>query len=108
MSQPEHPNVVMPSCGIPLLLKGQKAIVTGSSSGIGTAVAISLAQAGADVVINYGGNEASANKVVAQIKENGGNAIAVQADVSKEDDVCLLYTSPSPRDQRGSRMPSSA
>ena len=91
MSQPEHPNVVMPSCGIPLLLKGQKAIVTGSSSGIGTAVAISLAQAGADVVINYGGNEASANNVVAQIKENGGNAIAVQADVSKEDDVERMF-----------------
>ena len=91
MSQPEHPDVVMPSCGTPKLLKGQKAIVTGSSSGIGTAVAIAIAQAGADVVINYGGNEASANKVVEQIKEGGGNAIAVQADVSKEDDVERMF-----------------
>jgi len=91
MSQTEHPNVVMPSCGIPKLLTGQKAIVTGSSSGIGTAVAIALAHAGADVVINYGGNEASANKVVDQIKENGGNAIAIQADVSKEDDVERMF-----------------
>ena len=91
MSQPEHPEVVMPSCGLPLLLKGQKAIVTGSSSGIGTAVAIGLASAGAEVVVNYAGNEQSANKVVDQIKANGGNAIAIQADISKEDDVERMF-----------------
>ena len=91
MSQPELPNVVMPSCGPPQLLKGQKAIVTGSSSGIGTAVAIGLAAAGAEVVVNYAGNEQSANKVVDQIKANGGNAIAIQADVSKEDDVERMF-----------------
>jgi len=91
MSQPEHPDVVMPSCGPPQLLKGQKAIVTGSSSGIGTAVAIGLASAGAEVVVNYAGNEKSANEVVDQIKANGGNAIAIQADVSKEDDVERMF-----------------
>ena len=91
MSQPEHPEVVMPSCGLPQLLKGQKAIVTGSSSGIGTAVAIGLASAGAEVVVNYSGNEQSANKVVDQIKSNGGNAIAIQADISKEDDVDRMF-----------------
>ena len=91
MSQPEHPEVVMPSCGLPQLLKGQKAIVTGSSSGIGTAVAIGLASAGAEVVVNYAGNEQSANKVVDQIKANGGNAIAIQADISKEDDVERMF-----------------
>ena len=91
MSQPEHPEVVMPSCGSPQLLKGQKAIVTGSSSGIGTAVAIGLASAGAEVVVNYAGNEQSANKVVDQIKANGGNAIAIQADISKEDDVERMF-----------------
>lgn len=91
MSQPEHPEVVMPSCGPPQLLKGQKAIVTGSSSGIGTAVAIGLASAGAEVVVNYAGNEQSANKVVDQIKANGGNAIAIQADISKEDDVERMF-----------------
>ena len=91
MSQPEHPEVVMPSCGPPQLLKGQKAIVTGSSSGIGTAVAIGLASAGAEVVVNYAGNEQSANKVVDQIKANGGNAIAIQADISKEDDVDRMF-----------------
>ena len=91
MSQPEHPEVVMPSCGPPQLLKGQKAIVTGSSSGIGTAVAMGLAAAGAEVVVNYAGNEKSANEVVDQIKANGGNAIAIQADVSKEDDVERMF-----------------
>ena len=91
MSQPEHPEVVMPSCGPPQLLKGQKAIVTGSSSGIGTAVAIGLASAGAEVVVNYAGNEQSANKVVDQIKANGGSAIAIQADISKEDDVERMF-----------------
>ena len=91
MSQPEHPEVVMPSCGPPQVLKGQKAIVTGSSSGIGTAVAIGLASAGAEVVVNYAGNEQSANKVVDQIKANGGNAIAIQADISKEDDVERMF-----------------
>ena len=91
MSQPEHPEVVVPSCGPPQLLKGQKAIVTGSSSGIGTAVAIGLASAGAEVVVNYAGNEQSANKVVDQIKSNGGNAIAIQADISKEDDVERMF-----------------
>ena len=91
MSQPEHPEVVMPSCGTPQLLKGQKAIVTGSSSGIGTAVAMGLAAAGAEVVVNYAGNEKSANEVVDQIKANGGNAIAIQADVSKEDDVERMF-----------------
>ena len=91
MSQPEHPEVVMPSCGPPQLLKGQKAIVTGSSSGIGTAVAIGLASAGAEVVVNYAGNEQSANKVVDHIKANGGNAIAIQADISKEDDVERMF-----------------
>ncbi len=91
MSQPELPKIVMPSCGPPQLLKGQKAIVTGASSGIGTAVAIGLAAAGAEVVINYAGNEKSANQVVDQIKDNGGNAIAIQADVSKEDDVERMF-----------------
>ena len=91
MSQSEHPDVVMPSCGLPQLLKGQKAIVTGASSGIGTAVAISLGQAGAEVVVNYGGNEQAASQVVDQIIENGGNAIAIQADVSKEDDVERMF-----------------
>ncbi len=58
------------------------AVVTGSSRGIGRAIALRLAAEGAKVVVNYRGNEAAANEVVAQIKAGGGEAIAVQADVS--------------------------
>ena len=91
MSDTEHPEVVMPTCGLPKFLKGQKAIVTGSSSGIGTSVAMALSMAGADVVINYAGNKDSADEVVDQIKSNGGNAIAIGADVSKEEDVERMF-----------------
>jgi 3-oxoacyl-[acyl-carrier protein] reductase len=58
------------------------AVVTGSSRGIGRAIAERLAAGGAKVVVNYRGNEAAADKVVAQIEAAGGEAIAVQADVS--------------------------
>lgn len=73
------------------LLKGQKAIVTGASSGIGRAVAIALADAGADVVVNYIGGEQSAMDVLKVIGAAGGHAIAVQADVSKEDQVEAMF-----------------
>ncbi|HFD40832.1 MAG TPA: 3-oxoacyl-[acyl-carrier-protein] reductase [Anaerolineae bacterium] len=57
------------------------AIVTGSSRGIGRAIALRLAAEGAAVVVNYHRNQAAAEEVVDQIKSNGGQAIAVQADV---------------------------
>lgn len=91
MSDTDHPEVVMPTCEFPKHLKGQKAIVTGSSSGIGTSVAMALAKSGADVVINYGRNSESANKIVEEIKAGGGNAIAIGADVSKEEDVERMF-----------------
>ncbi len=62
---------------------GKVAVVTGSSRGIGRAIALRLAEAGAKVVVNYWRNEAAANEVIEQIKANGGEAIAVQADVSQ-------------------------
>ncbi len=62
---------------------GKVAVVTGSSRGIGRAIALRLAEAGAKVVVNYWRNEAAANEVIEQIKANGGEAIAVQADVRK-------------------------
>ncbi len=59
------------------------AVVTGSSRGIGRGIALRLAKEGAKLVVNYRGSEASAAEVVEQIKAEGGEAIAVQADVSQ-------------------------
>jgi len=58
------------------------AVVTGSSRGIGRAIALRLAQGGAKVVVNYRGNQAAADEVVEEINAGGGEAVAVQADVS--------------------------
>ena len=66
-------------------IDGQTAIVTGASSGIGKATAMELAAAGANVLVNYIGNAASAEEVVQAIIAFGGNAIAFKADVSKKD-----------------------
>jgi glucose 1-dehydrogenase len=74
-----------------LLLEGQKAIVTGASSGIGRAVALSLARAGAHVVVNYRSGEQSALEVVAQIEAQGGRAFAHRADVSVEAEVVGMF-----------------
>ncbi|MER0442353.1 SDR family oxidoreductase [Emticicia sp. W12TSBA100-4] len=72
-------------------LAGQTALVTGASSGIGEGVAVALGEAGANVVVNYGSNQASANAVVEKIKSFGSNAIAIQADVSKEEQVQAMF-----------------
>src|SRR5262245_28646197 len=72
-------------------LKGQKALITGASSGIGRAVAEALGAAGADVVVNYLSGPEAAESVVEGIKRAGGNALAVQADVSREDQVRAMF-----------------
>ena len=69
----------------------QVAIITGASRGIGAAVAQRLAKDGFAVVINYAGNVAEADKVVAAISASGGTAIAIQADVAKSADVRRLF-----------------
>lgn len=72
-------------------LKGQTALVTGASSGIGKACAISLGMAGANMVINYAGNSAGADEAVNLIREAGGKAIAIKADVSQKDQVDAMF-----------------
>jgi len=71
-------------------LESKVAVVTGSSRGIGRAIALRLAADGAKIVINYRSNEAAANEVVAQITASGGEALAVQADVSQLDQCTAL------------------
>ncbi len=68
-------------------LKNKVALITGSSRGIGKAIAHRFAQEGAKVIINYLRSEAEANKLVNEIKKSGLDAIAIKCDVSKENDV---------------------
>ncbi|AKX93706.1 3-oxoacyl-[acyl-carrier-protein] reductase FabG [Moorella thermoacetica] len=65
-----------------MILDGQVAVVTGASRGIGRATAIEMARAGARVVVNYARQKGAAAEVVAAIRDGGGQAIAVQADIS--------------------------
>ena len=74
----------------PVLL-GQPALVTGANSGIGEAVALGLAQAGADVVVNYVTHPETADEVAHKIEAMGRRAIVLKADVSKEDEVEAMY-----------------
>ncbi|CUH95610.1 3-oxoacyl-[acyl-carrier-protein] reductase FabG [Propionispora sp. 2/2-37] len=70
-----------------MLLDHKVAIITGASRGIGRAVALTLAGAGAKIVINYAGNEKAAREVEEQVVAQGGEALVVQADVSRMNDV---------------------
>ena len=71
-------------------LADQVAVITGSSRGIGKAAALALAAEGAKVVVNYASSSSAADQVVQQIEADGGSAIALQADVSKADQVDAL------------------
>ena len=72
-------------------LRGQKALVTGASSGIGEGIARALGAAGAAVVVNYAGNAAGAARVVADLSAGGTEARAIRADIAREADVEAMF-----------------
>ncbi|GEJ57396.1 SDR family NAD(P)-dependent oxidoreductase [Anaeromyxobacter diazotrophicus] len=72
-------------------LKGKVAVVTGASKGIGAAIAGHLAAEGAAVVVDYATDRAGAERVVAEIVRNGGQGLAVQANVAKLEDIQRLF-----------------
>jgi 3-oxoacyl-[acyl-carrier protein] reductase len=74
-----------------LPLAGKVALITGSGQGIGRATAQRLALSGADIVINYRSNAAAATEAKASIEELGRRCVAIQADVSQEEDVTRLF-----------------
>jgi glucose 1-dehydrogenase len=95
---------IEPSCGYEMLdtgmadangtvisLNGQRALITGGSSGIGRSICMAFAAAGASVVVNYARSRNEAQQVVSAITERGGEAIAIQADVSDEDSVKRMF-----------------
>jgi len=72
-------------------LDGKVAIVTGAAKGIGASIAEHLAAEGAAVVVNYASSKAAADAVVARINQKGGKAVAIQADVSKPEEIQRLF-----------------
>lgn len=71
-------------------LKGKVAIVTGSSQGIGSGIALKFAEEGADIVVNYQKNKNLADGVAEKIRKLGSRALTVEADVSRKTDVSRL------------------
>jgi 3-oxoacyl-[acyl-carrier protein] reductase len=73
------------------LLKDKIVLITGASKGIGAVTALEMAKNGASVIVNYNGSRHAAEQVVKDIKDTGGNAIAIQADVSSEQDIEPMF-----------------
>lgn len=91
MSEHSRLPAVEPRCVVPVLLKGQKALVTGANTGIGRAVALALGQGGADVVVNWHTGAEAAEETVEEIRASGVRAYAHRADVSSEVDVQRMF-----------------
>jgi len=85
--KPFQPPRDMPHRPAHRVLVGQKALVTGASKGVGEGIAVALAQAGADVMINYWSDEKGAGRVAAAVRDAGGRALLHRADVSREEQV---------------------
>jgi glucose 1-dehydrogenase len=85
------PKPVVPKVERRELLRGQKAIVTGASSGIGRSIALALGHAGADVCINYVAGEDKAQTMVHELRGHGHTAMSFKADVSSEEDVAAMF-----------------
>ena len=81
----------VPHVAYPISLAGQPALVTGANSGIGKAVALGLAAAAADVVINYVTDPAAAEEVAHAIEAMGRRALTIKADVSCEDEITAMF-----------------
>lgn len=73
------------------ILKGKIALVTGASRGIGRAIAERLARGGAAVVVNYSSSPGEAQKTVEKIKADGGNAVAIKADIGRVSEITRLF-----------------
>jgi len=80
-----------PPAPIHQVLRGQKALVTGASKGLGQAVAIGFAQAGADVLVNYFSDQPGAEYTAQKIRELGRNAEVFKADVAIESEVAAMF-----------------
>jgi glucose 1-dehydrogenase len=81
----------MPPAPIHEVLRGQKALVTGASKGLGRAVAVGLGRAGADVLVNYFTDEAGARETARAIEALGRRALLLQADVAREEEVGRMF-----------------
>ena len=80
-----------PSRPVPRLLKGQRALVTGASSGIGRAIALALGEAGVNVAVNYSSAEKPAQETVSRLEAMGRKAFAFKADVAHETQVAEMF-----------------
>jgi enoyl-[acyl-carrier protein] reductase III len=72
-------------------LDGKHALITGSSRGIGRGIALTLAEKGVKVAINYFQNESAANDTLAKVKERGSDGFLIQADISRADDISRMF-----------------